>query len=182
MISPQTRYLTRFMIASLSTFIGAREACDTNRISPHTSPTHTYRPTYVWWRDQVKQVAAARDGGRERMLAAVLRTLGACAEDNSANASRVIAARGVMPSFQLLNSRLSTIRREAAFTVACLFQSGASKADAEELINVEGRLMHYLVDGITEGRERDQAYAAILLARLLTHVRTIPPVLRFNCR
>ena len=119
----------------------------------------------------MKQIAAARDGGRERMLAAVLRTLGGCAEDNAANASKVIAARGVMPSFQLLSSRLPTIRREAAFTVACLFQSEASKADAEELINVEGRLIHYLVDCITSGRERDQAFAAVLLARLLTHVR-----------
>ena len=36
---------------------------------------------------------------------------------------------------------------------------------------MEGRLINYLVDCITSGRERDQAYAAILLARLLTHVR-----------
>ena len=122
----------------------------------------------------MKQVAAARDGGRERMLAAVLRTLGACAENNAGNASKVIAARGVMPSFQLLNSRLPTIRREAAFTVACLFQSDASKADQGELVNVEGRLMTYLVECITSGRERDQAYAAVLLARLLTHVRARP--------
>ncbi len=71
---------------------------------------------------QVKQIAAARDGGRERMLAAVLRTLGGCSEDSAGNASRVIAARGHLPSFQLLNSRLPTIRREAAFCVASLFQ------------------------------------------------------------
>lgn len=106
------------------------------------------------------------------MLAAVLRTLGACAEGNAGNASKVIAARGVMPSFQLLNSRLPTIRREAAFTLACLFQSEASQADTDELTNVEGRLMHYLVDCITSTHERDQAYAAVLLARMLTHVRT----------
>ena len=73
---------------------------------------------------QVKQIAAARDGGRERMLAAVLRTLGGCSEDSASNASRVIAARGHLPSFQLLNSRLPTIRREAAFCVASLFQVG----------------------------------------------------------
>ena len=71
---------------------------------------------------QVRQIAAARDGGRERMLAAVLRTLGGCSEDNASNASKVIAARGHLPSFQLLNSRLPTIRREAAFCVASLFQ------------------------------------------------------------
>ena len=35
---------------------------------------------------------------------------------------------------------------------------------------MEGRLINYLVDCITSGRERDQAYAAVLLARLLTHV------------
>ena len=37
---------------------------------------------------------------------------------------------------------------------------------------MEGRLINYLVDCITSGRERDQAYAAVLLARLLTHVRS----------
>ena len=50
-------------------------------------------------------------------------------------------------------------------------QADASKADQQELLNVEGRLINYLVDCITSGRERDQAYAAVLLARLLTHVR-----------
>jgi len=79
-------------------------------------------------RAQVKQIAAARDGGRERMLAAVLRTLGGCSEDNASNASRVIAARGHLPSFQLLNSRLPTIRREAAFCVASLFQVSSLKS------------------------------------------------------
>jgi hypothetical protein len=49
-------------------------------------------------------------------------------------------------------------------------QADASKPDQQELINVEGRLINYLVDCITSGRERDQAYAAVLLARLLTHV------------
>ena len=50
-------------------------------------------------------------------------------------------------------------------------QADAAKPDQQELINVEGRLINYLVDCITSGRERDQAYAAVLLARLLTHVR-----------
>jgi len=64
----------------------------------------------------------------------------------------------------------------ASLTRLCrwCFQADASKADQQELLNVEGRLINYLVDCITSGRERDQAYAAVLLARLLTHVRTCP--------
>ena len=54
-------------------------------------------------------------------------------------------------------------------------QADAGKPDQQELINVEGRLINYLVDCITSGRERDQAYAAILLARLLTHVSPRSP-------
>lgn len=59
----------------------------------------------------VRQIAASRDAGRERMLIGVLRTLGAMCEDSTANASKVIAARGVVPAFQLLGSRLPAVRQ-----------------------------------------------------------------------
>ncbi len=71
--------------------------------------------------------------------------------------------------------RFMSLARDPLVSLTRLFrtccQADASKADQQELLNVEGRLINYLVDCITSGRERDQAYAAVLLARLLTHVR-----------
>mmetsp|Transcript_18613 Transcript_18613/g.56177 ORF Transcript_18613/g.56177 Transcript_18613/m.56177 type:complete len:1043 (+) Transcript_18613:379-3507(+) len=113
-------------------------------------------------------IALARDAGRERMLIGVLRTLGAISENSTSNASKVIAARGLVPAFQLLSSRLPAVRQAAAFTLACLFSSDAAPADVAELTSIEGRLTHYLTDLLVLGNERDQAYGAIMMARVLT--------------
>lgn len=59
----------------------------------------------------VRLIAQSRDAGRERMLIGVLRALGAVSEGSTANAAKVIAARGVVPAFQLLGSRLPAVRQ-----------------------------------------------------------------------
>ncbi len=61
----------------------------------------------------------ARDAGRERMLIGVLRTLGAVSENSTSNASRVIAARGLVPAFQLLSSRLPAVRQALQTASSC---------------------------------------------------------------
>jgi hypothetical protein len=62
----------------------------------------------------VRLIAQSRDAGRERMLIGVLRSLGAVSEGSTANAAKVIAARGVVPAFQLLGSRLPAVRQVRA--------------------------------------------------------------------
>lgn len=123
-------------------------------------------------------IPVARDAGREKMLVGVLRALGAVSERSSANASRVIASRGMVPAFQLLNSRLPAVRQAAAFTLGCLFSNEASAADAAELTNIEGRLVHFLMDLVERGHEHDQAYGAVMLARVLTSSGNAPHLAR----
>jgi hypothetical protein len=62
----------------------------------------------------VRLISQSRDAGRERMLIGVLRSLGAVSEGSTANAAKVIAARGVVPAFQLLGSRLPAVRQVRA--------------------------------------------------------------------
>lgn len=54
----------------------------------------------------------------------------------------------------------------AAFTLSCLFSSEASKADTAELTNIEGRLVHFLLDLIICDQERDQVRKLLFLANL----------------
>ena len=64
----------------------------------------------------VRLISQSRDAGRERMLIGVLRSLGAVSEGSTANAAKVIAARGVVPAFQLLGSRLPAVRQVRRLT------------------------------------------------------------------
>jgi hypothetical protein len=66
----------------------------------------------------VRLISQSRDAGRERMLIGVLRSLGAVSEGSTANAAKVIAARGVVPAFQLLGSRLPAVR-QVGMAVTC---------------------------------------------------------------
>ena len=78
-----------------------------------TGPTGRTCCVFLFRQVLARVIAMARDAGRERMLIGVLRTLGAVSESSAANASKVIAARGLVPAFQLLGSRLPAVRQVA---------------------------------------------------------------------